>query len=113
MIDGIGWLSSAILLLTISTQVHRQWASGTSKGVSTWLFIGQFVASSGFFTYSLLQHDWVFIVTNGLMGVAAIVGYAIVRIHRRRESRASKVPQASSTSAARAPFSHGAAIKGP
>lgn len=90
MIEAIGWLSSAILVATITTQVHRQWASGTSKGVSSWLFIGQLAASSGFLAYSLLQRDLVFSVTNGLMALAALVGYAIVRIHRRREARASR-----------------------
>ena len=95
MTELIGWVSSAILVLTISTQVLRQWRSGTSKGVSRWLFIGQFAASTGFCIYSVLVENWVFIATNGLLAVEALVGLAIVRIHRRREARASLNPPAS------------------
>jgi MtN3 and saliva related transmembrane protein len=92
MAEVIGWLSSAILIFTISTQVHRQWRSGTSKGISTWLFLGQFLASAGFCLYSALVHNWVFIATNGLLAIEALVGYGIVRVHRRREGRASLAP---------------------
>jgi MtN3 and saliva related transmembrane protein len=90
MTEVLGWLSSAILVLTISTQVFRQWRSGTSKGVSRWLFIGQFAASTGFCIYSVLVENWVFIATNGLLAIEALVGLAIVRIHRRREERNSR-----------------------
>jgi MtN3 and saliva related transmembrane protein len=81
----IGWLSSVILVVTIINQVLRQWRSGTSEGISGWLFVGQLIASSGFTTYSVLVGDWVFIVTNGLLVLANIAGLTIVRIHRRRE----------------------------
>ena len=30
----IGWAASAVLVMTIVTQVYRQWQQGTSKGVS-------------------------------------------------------------------------------
>ena len=103
MTEIIGWVSSAILVLTISTQVLRQWRSGTSKGVSTWLFVGQFVASTGFCVYSVLLHNSVFIATNGLMAVAALVGLAIVRIHRRREARPAQARTARSASASAGP----------
>ncbi len=85
MIEVLGWLSSAILVLTIGTQVHRQWKAGTSKGVSVWLFVGQCFASVGFLAYSALIHNWVFVVTNGMMAAAALVGLALVQFHRRRE----------------------------
>lgn len=94
MTEALGWLSSAILVLTITTQVHRQWRSGTSKGVSHWLFIGQFAASTGFCIYSILVKNWVFIATNGLLAIEALVGLSIVRIHRRREAGASIAPPA-------------------
>lgn len=99
MTEILGWLSSAVLVLTISTQVLRQWRSGTSKGVSTWLFVGQFVASAGFCAYSMLLHNWVFIATNGLMALAALMGFVIVRIHRRREGRPAQIKTAPSASA--------------
>lgn len=79
----IGWISSAILLLTIATQITRQWKSGSSKGVSRWLFIGQMAASGGFILYSWLVRDWVFIVTNSLMLFSAAIGFFIVLWHRK------------------------------
>jgi MtN3 and saliva related transmembrane protein len=85
--DAIGWLSSAILVCTIANQVYKQWHDDTSKGVSSWLFVGQMLASAGFTLYSWLVHNWVFVVTNALMLCAAIVGLAIVRKHRRASGR--------------------------
>jgi MtN3 and saliva related transmembrane protein len=86
MIEALGWLSSLTLLLTIVAQLHKQWASGTSKGVSVWLFIGQTGASLGFVAYSWLVHDRVFVATNALMAGAAMVGLGIVIYHRRRDA---------------------------
>lgn len=80
----IGWASSVILVLTIAKQVHKQWQAGTSEGVSKWLFIGQLAASSGFTVYSYLIHSWVFVVTNGLMVVNAIVGWALTSRQKAR-----------------------------
>ena len=87
MVEILGWVSSIILVLTITTQLHRLWSAGTSKGVSVWLFTGQCVASWGFFAYSMLIHNWVFVVTNGLMAIEAMLGLALVQWHRRRERR--------------------------
>jgi MtN3 and saliva related transmembrane protein len=78
----IGWSSSLVLLCTILSQIYRQWRQRTSKGVSLWLFIGQFVASTGFVVYSWLVQDAVFIVTNSLLLVSAAVGLGIVLWHR-------------------------------
>jgi uncharacterized protein with PQ loop repeat len=88
MTEAIGWFSSLVLLLTIGQQVYKQWHEGTSKGVSRWLFAGQMLASAGFTLYSWLVHNWVFVVTNALMLVSALVGHAIVLRHRRREGSA-------------------------
>ncbi len=85
MTEAIGWAASVILVVTIGYQVLRQYRAGTSKGVSKWLFIGQIAASVGFTTYSVLLGNVVFIVTNALLLVSAIVGLAIVFLHRRRE----------------------------
>lgn len=70
----IGWLSAAILLATISRQVYKQWHDKTAEGVSKWLFVGQVAASFGFTIYSWLLENWVFMVTNALILVSAIVG---------------------------------------
>lgn len=82
--DLVGWLSSAVLLATLVRQVAKQWREGTSEGISSWLFVGQTTASAGFTLYSLLVRNWVFVVTNALILVNAIVGMLIVRRHRRR-----------------------------
>ena len=82
--EVIGWASSVILLLTIGKQVHKQWASGSAEGVSTWLFAGQMAASVGFAIYSYLVNNKVFVFTNSLMVVNALIGWVIVQRNRRR-----------------------------
>ena len=88
MIDAIGWASSLILIVTIGKQVFKQWQDHTSAGVSTWLFVGQLAASIGFTIYSLLVRNWVFAVTNGIMVINGLLGYAITTRHKRDKSRA-------------------------
>jgi MtN3 and saliva related transmembrane protein len=84
MTQVLGWASSLILLLTVAKQIHKQWRDDSSAGVSKWLFIGQFTASAGFTVYSFLVRNWVFVVTNLMMALAAVVGLLIVMRHRRR-----------------------------
>lgn len=74
MTEIIGWVSSVILLLTLIRQVHKQWSDGTSEGISSWLFIGQFLSSIGFTIYSFLVSNWVFTITNGLLIINNIIG---------------------------------------
>lgn len=81
-VEAIGWLSSAILLLTIGKQVHKQWKTRACEGVSSWLFVGQTAASAGFTVYSFLVHNWVFVVTNALMLCSAIAGWIILKRNR-------------------------------
>lgn len=81
----IGWVSSAILLATLVKQVHKQWREGTSEGVSRWLFVGQTAASAGFTTYSILVKNWVFVVTNALLLINALVGWVILFRNKKRE----------------------------
>ena len=88
--EVIGWFSSFVLVLTITNQVYKQWKSGTSKGVSKWLFVGQITASTGFTIYSVMVDNWVFVVTNALMLVSALVGIVIVLKHRRAERRTAR-----------------------
>ena len=84
MIDAIGWISSLILIVTIAHQVAKQWREHSSAGVSRWLFVGQMAASIGFTIYSLLVRNWVFAVTNGVMVLNGLAGYAITIRHKRR-----------------------------
>ncbi len=79
--DAIGWTSSAILLATLVRQIVKQQRDG-GGGVSHWLFVGQSLASAGFITYSVLLGNWVFIVTNSLILLTAVIGFTL---QKRRE----------------------------
>ena len=78
-----------VLFLTICSQILKQWRAGASRDVSPLLFLGQFVASSGFLLYSWMIESAVFMVTNALMAVSALFGLSILAVHRRR-SRSSE-----------------------
>ena len=84
----IGWTSSLILVATLARQVYKQWESGNSEGVSTWLFVGQMAASLGFAVYSWLVDNKVFVFTNSLMVVNGLLGFGIVVRNRRRSGGA-------------------------
>jgi len=70
----LGWGASALLIATIGAQLHRQWQSKSIQGVSLWLYLGQFSASTGLGVYSLLTRQWVFVVLNSVLALAAILG---------------------------------------
>jgi MtN3 and saliva related transmembrane protein len=85
--EAIGWASSVVLLLTIGSQVYKQWRERTSKGISRWLFTGQVAASAGFVVYSILVGNTVFVFTNSLILLSAVVGMWITSRNRRRSGR--------------------------
>ncbi|MES2858229.1 MAG: hypothetical protein V4704_03515 [Pseudomonadota bacterium] len=80
--DVIGWTSSAILLATLIRQIVKQHRDG-GGGVSHWLFVGQSLASVGFITYSVLLGNWVFIVTNSLILLTAVIGFVLQKRSER------------------------------
>ena len=84
IVDLIGWVSSAVLLLTIGRQVYTQWRTRSDAGVSRWLFLGQLSASTGFALYSYLLHNWVFLVSNLTLLGTGIVG-EIIYLHNKSE----------------------------
>ncbi len=84
--DLVGWAASAVLLATLSRQIHTQWQDKNARGVSRWLFVGQIVASAGFIAYSWLLDNMVFIVTNSLILLTAVVGEFGLLVRRRRAS---------------------------
>lgn len=86
----IGWVAAVILVATIGRQVYTQWRDRTTAGVSKWLFVGQVSASIGFVAYSWLLRDWVFVATNAVMLVTALVGQGIYLRNRTAQRRAKK-----------------------
>jgi len=76
--DLVGWLASAILVLTLSRQIYTQWKDTSAKGVSRWLFAGQIAASIGFIIYSWMLDNLVFIVTNTVILLTAVVGQVVM-----------------------------------
>jgi MtN3 and saliva related transmembrane protein len=93
--EVIGWLSSAVLLATLLRQVHTQWRERSTRGVSRWLFRGQFTASCGFLIYSVMLRNWVFVVTNAALLLTALAGQLIYRRNSNRGSGPLRQPQAS------------------
>lgn len=84
MVQLVGWCSSVLLLLTIAIQVRKQWCEHSAKGISPWLYAGQIAASAGFAVYSGLLLNWVFLVTNTAVGIAAILGLAFTLMFARK-----------------------------
>lgn len=80
----IGWISAAILVLTLIRQVYTQWRSESVAGVSRWLFVGQLAASLGFTVYSFLVDDWVFVFANSFLCLTAIAGEVVYVRNMRR-----------------------------
>ena len=82
--DIVGWTASAILLATLTRQIVTQWRDKDAKGVSRWLFAGQMAASVGFIVYSWMLDNWVFIVTNSLILLTAVIGQVMLLMRRRQ-----------------------------
>ena len=72
--EWIGWSASAILVITLLRQVQLQWRDGERAKLSKWLFIGQIVASLAFVVYSVLVQNWVFVFTNSVLVLTAVLG---------------------------------------
>lgn len=87
--DLIGWLSAAILVMTISRQVYTQWRARSVAGVSKWLFIGQLTASLGFTIYSYLVENWVFVFANFFIFLTAVAGEFVYMRNKRLAQRES------------------------
>lgn len=72
--DWIGWSASIVLVVTLLRQVQLQWRDGERARLSSWLFVGQIVASLAFVVYSVLVQNWVFVFTNSVLTVTAVLG---------------------------------------
>jgi len=82
--EAIGWLSALVLLLTVGRQVYTEWRTRSTAGLSRWLFIGQVAASLGFTVYSVMLENWVFVFTNAMLLLTAIVGQCIYLRNKHR-----------------------------
>jgi MtN3 and saliva related transmembrane protein len=85
--DFIGWISAAVLVMTLSRQVYSQWRSKSIGGVSKWLFIGQISASLGFTVYSYLLDNWVFVFANFFILLTALAGEGVYLRNKRLAAR--------------------------
>jgi MtN3 and saliva related transmembrane protein len=85
--DMVGWISAAILVMTISRQVYTQWRTRSVEGVSKWLFIGQLAASMGFTIYSYLVENWVFVFANFFIFLTAVAGEIVYMRNKRLTQR--------------------------
>jgi MtN3 and saliva related transmembrane protein len=92
MKELIGWFAATVLLATIGRQVYTEWRDGSSKGLSRWLFAGQITASIAFIVYSWLLGNWVFVVTNALMLITAILGQWVYLTNRQQAASVNPRP---------------------
>lgn len=83
----LGWGASAILVATLARQVWAQWQERRTEGVSSWLFIGQIVASAAFAVYSVLVDNPVFVFTDSVLLLTAITGQCLYLRNRRLEKK--------------------------
>jgi uncharacterized protein with PQ loop repeat len=81
-VEWIGWAAAVILVITLFSQVKKNWDEKKLKGVNPMLYYGQAVASLCFALYSFDINSWVFVVTNVLGFLSALVG--IYLVHRYR-----------------------------
>jgi len=82
--DLLGWAATVVLIATLARQIYKQHQQASAEGVSTWLFIGQITASVLFIIYSALLGSTVFVVTNSLILLTAVVGQVLAVQRRRR-----------------------------
>ena len=87
-----GYAASAILFVTLAVQIHKQWERGTTKGVSRWLFIGQFFASVGFTVHSAIIGSTLFVAVNAILAGSAVIGMVLWFVQHRRELRRGRAP---------------------
>lgn len=83
--DLLGWAATAVLIATLSRQIYKQHRAGSVEAVSTWLFVGQMNRIGVVHRLQRPDGSTVFVVTNSLILVTAVVGQilALRRRHRR------------------------------
>ena len=66
--------------------------SGSTQGVSSWLFIGQLATSTGFVVYSYLLGNWVFVTSNVMLLFVALAGQWLYLRNQRRQEASAETP---------------------
>ncbi len=87
--DVLGWAATVVLMATLVRQMVKQWQAPHPEAVSKWLFLGQMTASTLFTIYSALLGSTVFVVTNALLLLTAVVGQAMAWQRRRKSTAGS------------------------
>lgn len=82
--DVLGWAATVVLIATLVRQMIKQWQSSHPETVSKWLFVGQMTASTLFTIYSALLGSTVFVVTNALLLLTAVIGQVLAWRRRQR-----------------------------
>lgn len=82
--DILGWAATAVLMATLIRQMVKQWQSPNPEAVSRWLFAGQMTASALFTVYSAMLGSVVFVVTNAMLLLTAVVGQVMAWRRRGR-----------------------------
>jgi len=81
-VEWVGWAAASIMVFTLYAQVLKNIKEKKLKGVNPLLYYGQAAASLGFIIYSSSISSWVFVITNALALVSAVIG--IYLVHRYR-----------------------------
>lgn len=76
--EWLGWIAAAILVVTLVSQVRKNWIEKKLKGVNPLLYWGQATASLCFALYSVSIGAWVFVVTNVVGLFSAVIGIYLV-----------------------------------
>ena len=84
---AVGWISTAVLMITLWGQVFRDYRLGRAEEISPILFIGQCASSAGFLVYSALMGNIVFVVSNALILITAFVGELVRRALLKRQGQ--------------------------
>ncbi len=80
--EWLGWIAAAILVVTLGAQVRKNWIEKKMKGVNPLLYWGQASASLCFALYSLSIDAWVFVISNVLGLVSAMIGIYLLYRYR-------------------------------
>ncbi|HXG95012.1 MAG TPA: PQ-loop domain-containing transporter [Blastocatellia bacterium] len=80
--EWLGWTAAIILVVTLFAQVRKNLKEKRLKGVNPMLYYGQAIASLCFTIYSISIGSIIFVITNSLVLLSAMIG--IYLVHRYR-----------------------------